>query len=659
MKMTFIPNMKRRFAVTILLLLSLMLLVEVLHGQNSTVVQQNTLNTIKSQMNIQQPVPSAQQEISIYGHTFFKTPQSLDRIRTFGGTMFPGDYRLGPGDRLGIYLLGKIQKNFDVVVNVEGKIFIPTVGVLSVTDMTIDKFQSYLNRELSKYYDNFSLNIMLIEPKQVPVTVVGDVERPGKYFLSALNTVLDAVLLAGGPTGRGSLRNIQVYRQEKQHTIVDLYKFLMEGEAQQQIFLQPQDKVVVPLIEAVVTVKGEVRRPARFELKFGGKERVSDVINLAGGFTDLAYLDKIEISRLLTNGERSVLYVDFRQIQENENCAANILLKNDDQLHIFSILEQRYPKSVYIHGEVKRPGEYPFEENLHVLDLLLKAGNLTRSAYVLECEVAKIDPKKPTKFKKINLQKLMRDPASTQNILLEEDDRVFIRRIPEWEVGPIIEVTGEIQFPGVYAITEDSTTLFEIIKKTGGFTREALVREASLVRRSAKITIDKEYERLKQLSRDQMSDSEYEYLVMKQNTQDIGRIVVDFHRLCIENDLSEDVLLEDGDVIHVPKAPKVVYVTGRVARPGGVVHIEGEKIKYYIKKAGGETWDAKLRRTKVTKVTGEILDDEDVKLLQPGDIIWVPRKPDRDWWELFRYTLAVVAQLATVYIVVDRAFINK
>lgn len=626
--------------------------------QNTSVVQQNTMENIRTQMDIQQPAVETQDPVSIFGHQFFRTPGRLERIRSFGGTIFPGDYRLGPGDRVGIYLLGKIQKNFDVVVNVEGKIFIPTVGVMSVTDLSIDQFQKNLQRQLSRYYDNFSLNIMLIEPKHVPVIIVGDVERPGKYFLSSLNTVLDAVLVAGGPTSRGSLRNIQVYRQEKLHTIVDLYKFLMEGEAKQQIFLQPQDKIVVPLIEAIVTVKGEVRRPARFELKFGGKERVSDVINLAGGFTDLAFLDKIEISRLLANGERSVLYVDYRQIQENENCAANILLKNDDQLQIFSILEQRYPKSVFIHGEVKRPGEYPFEENLHMLDLLLKAGNLTRSAYVLECEVAKIDPKTPTEFKKINLQQLLKDPSSSENVLLEEDDRVFIRKIPEWEVGPTIEINGEVQFPGIYAITEDSTTLYEVMKKAGGFTKEALVREATLVRRSAKMMIDKEYERLKQLTRDQMSDTEYEYLVMKQNMQDIGRIVVDFHRLYIQRDLSEDVLLEDGDVINVPKAPKVVYITGRVARPGGVVHVEGEKIQYYLKKAGGATWDARLRRTKVTKVTGEIIDDEDVKRLRPGDIIWVPRKPDRDWWEIFRYTLAVAAQLATVYIVVDRAFVD-
>ena len=112
--------------------------------------------------------------------------------------------------------------------------------------------------------------------------------------------------------------------------------------------------------------------------------------------------------------------------------------------------------------------------------------------------------------------------------------------------------------------------------------------------------------------------------------------------------------LEDGDIIKIPKAPEFVDVTGRVSRKGGVSFVPGKDIKYYLEKAGGVTWDAKKYSIKVTKVTGEIIDDEDVKQLQPGDIIWVPRKPDRDWWAIFRQTIAVIAQDATVYIIVDR-----
>jgi protein involved in polysaccharide export with SLBB domain len=541
------------------------------------------------------------------------------------------------------------------VVNVEGKIYIPTVGVFQVADLTINQFQSFLEKQLSKYYENFSVSLMLIEPKYLPVIVAGDVNRPGKYYVNALKTVLDAIILAGGPTGIGSLRNIQVFRQDQLIKTVDLYQFLMKGDIQNEMFLEQYDRILVPLIKDVVTVTGEVKRQAKFELKLGESERLSNLIYLAGGFTDLAYHDKIEISRLLPNGERNVFYVNYHEILENDSCQSNTVMKNDDQVHVFSILDQTYPKYVYIHGEIKNPGRYRLEENLHALDLILKAGNLTRSAYLLECEVAKIDPKQPTTFKKINLQRLMNNHNSEENVLLEEDDRLFIRQIPEWEVGLTVELKGEVNFPGIYAITKDSTTLAEIVDKAGGFTDEALVREATLTRASTKITIDKEYERLMRLTRDQMSNSEYEYLVMRQNSEDIGKVVVDFYKVCVLKNKGDDVILEDGDVINVPRAPKVVYVTGRVGKAGGVLYQPQKNIKYYLKQAGGPAWDAKVRGIKVTKVTGEILDDEDVKKLEPGDIIWVPRKPDRNWWGVFSQTIAIVAQLATIYIIVDSA----
>ncbi|NOZ61281.1 MAG: hypothetical protein GXO74_06335 [Calditrichaeota bacterium] len=601
--------------------------------------------------------PASQQKtrLPLFGSNFFTESSPYESILSFGSGMFPENYWLGPGDRLGIYLLGKSQQNFDVIVNVEGKIYIPTVGMYFVSGMKLNEFQKFLSREFSKYYDNFSVNVMVIEPKKFPVAVAGDVNRPGKYYLTSVNTVLDAIMIAGGPTDRGSLRNIELYRGEKIFTHVDLYQFLLKGEAPSDLFLQPGDKIVVPLIDAIVAIDGEVKRQARFELKTDSTERLSALIALAGGFTDLAYLDNVEISRLLPSGDREVHFVNYQHIAENDSCEENYLLKNGDKVHVFSILDQTHPKFVHIHGEVKRPGTFPFEENLHVVDLIHKAGNLTRSAYLLECEVAKIDPKKATKFIKLDLQKILANPQCEENVLLEEDDRVFIRKIPEWEVGPVIEVRGEVQFPGTYAITEDTTTLFEVMKKAGGFTDRALIREASLIRRSSKLTIDKEYLRLKQIPRDQLTESEYEYLVMKENTQDIGRIVVDFYKLCIKGDMRENVTLKDGDVINVPETPDVVYVTGRVSRPGGVLYEPGKDIKYYLGKAGGVTWDAKKRSIKVTKVSGEIIDDEDVKRLDPGDIIWVPRRPDRDWWEIFRQTIAVVAQVATVYIVVQQA----
>ena len=588
-----------------------------------------------------------------YGYDFFHTVPSLDELKA--GGLMPQDYRLGPGDRLGLYLVGKAQEQIDVLVNVEGKVYVPPAGVFSVQGLTIEQFRQVLDKQLAPFYSNYNVEVMLISPKSVRVGVIGDVRAPGKYTLSSLNTVLDAIIRAEGPTIHGSLRDIQLHRSDTLFARFDMYDFLLFPKNSRDIYLQSGDKVYVPLAKFWVTVEGEVYRQAIFELSPTRTERLSEVIEMAGGFTEYAYLDKVEISRIESSGQRSVQYVDYNEIVASPSSPANIELRNGDKVQVYSSLEKLHDRVVWIHGEVRNPDKYELEDNMHLSDLILKAGNLTRSAYTLEAEVAKIDPKLPARFVKVDLQRLLNDHDSSQDILLEEDDRVFIRRIPEWEVGPVVEIRGEVMFPGYYSIVKDSTTLSEILLKSGGFTQDAMIREASLIRRSSKIAIDKEFERLKSMTREEMSNLEYEYFVMKQNSEDVGQIVVDFYRLIILGDTSEDVILDNGDVIYVPKAPRVVGVTGRVGKPGGVIFSPDKKLSYYINRAGGYSWDADKRRTKVIKVTGEIVDDEDVDEFVSGDQIWVPRKADRDYWEIFRQTMLVAAQVATVYLVVETA----
>ena len=592
------------------------------------------------------------EEINLFGYDLFRRNY---KELSISNVFFPGRYLLGPGDKLGIFLSGKIRQEFEVIVNVEGKIYIPTVGALTIHGMRLDELKSFLNKKFLKFYDNFHVNIMLMEPKPVQVAVVGEVNQPGKYSLTALNTVVDAMIFAGGPTQKGSLRNIQLYRKGELVNTIDLYEFLMNPQYIDECFLELGDRIFVPLIEEKVASSGELKRSMEFELKPMANEKISDIIELAGGFTEYAYLAKIEISKLQTDGNRKVIYINYNDIANNYDHPSNIALKNGDNIHVFSKLDQVHERMIYIHGEVKKPGEYVLEDSLRLSDLILKAGNLKRNAYTLEAEIAKVDPSTPTKFITINLQKLLNDHDPNSDILLEDDDRVFIRQIPEWHVGPVIEIKGEVMFPGIYSITKDSTKLNEIIRKAGSFTDDALIREAKLIRKSSKITIDKEYERLKQISREKLSEAEYQYLVMRENTQDIGQIVVDFYNLFIKNDLSEDIVLDDGDIIIIPKKPNVVYVTGRVSKPGGVLYVPHKKMKYYLERAGGTSWDAHVKKTKVTKVSGEILDDEDVKEFSPGDIIWVPRKPDRNWWEIFRQTIAVATQLAAIYLIADQA----
>ncbi len=592
--------------------------------------------------------------LSLFGIDLFNKSKSGFGDAKAEVYVLPPEYKLGPGDQLRVFLLGKVQENLEVMVNVEGKIFVPPVGVIRVWGLTMNELNNLLSKDLSKYYDNFKVDLMLLQPKNVLVAVVGEVYRPGKYILNAMNTVLDAIILAGGPTTKGSIRDIRLIRDTEQFVSVDLYQFLMSGRNEYDVFLEAGDRIFVPLAQSKITIQGEVKRPSIFELKPGSDEKLTDLLELAGGFTEYAYEDKIEISRLEGSGHRKLIFVNYRQIVEGDS-TQNILLQNEDKVRVYSKLEQIHPRHVAIFGEIRRPGIYELENDMHISDLILKAGNLTRKAYTLEAEVAKIDPGSPTRYLKIDLQNMAASTNGYADVLLEEDDQVFIRQIPEWEVGLTVELQGEVMFPGKYSIIKDSTCLSEVLQKAGGFTDEAFLQEATVKRISTQPKFDKEFKRLSEMKREEMNDLEYQYLVMRQNSTDVNQIVVDFEKLIFQNDSKQDIILENGDIIIIPEAPTVVTVTGRVAKAGGVRYQEGAALNYYLAKAGGISWDANLNKTKIIKVTGVVLDDEDVKYFQPGDIIWVPRKSDKKVWSTVLQTVSVMAQLASIYLIIDTA----
>jgi len=582
-----------------------------------------------------------------YGYNLF---QQDGFVREMTGGALSDDYRLGPGDQLGVFLGGKTQENFTLTVSVDGKLYVPTLGVLFVSGLTLDEFRDELDRALHAYYSDYSLNIILTAPKSVSVSVVGEVRAPGNYSGSALGSVLDFISKARGVALNGSFRNIQVFRKDSLVARIDLYDYLMRPRSHQSFSLQSGDIIFVPVLASTISVEGEVNREAIYELNPNANETVQDIIELAGGFTDLAYLHKVELSRLQPDGLRRVIYIDFHHDDKD----GSMTVQNNDRIRVFSIKDQAPQDSVAIYGEVNNPGFYEYQKDMRVSDLILQAGSLKRSAYTLSADLAKVDPGARIKTRTLNLQRLLRgDPE--HNLLLSPDDQVFIRKIPQWEIGALVDINGQVQFPGYYPIKKDSTYLSQIIEAAGGFTPEALVEEAKLVRKRDAVIEDKEYERLAQMSRSDMSESEYEYFVMKHNSDNVDEIVVDFERLMIKGDRSEDVLLKDGDLINIPKRPGVVYVTGRVSKPGGILYKPGADFDYYIEKAGGYTWDADKKQTKIIKITGEISKVHKIKTFEPGDRIFVPRKQDRDYWRSFYDVVMILGQLAAVYLVLRTA----
>lgn len=241
---------------------------------------------------------------------------------------------------------------------------------------------------------------------------------------------------------------------------------------------------------------------------------------------------------------------------------------------------------------------------------------------------------------------------------LQPDDIVFVRAIPEYRIKRLVEVEGEVIYPGQYPINEGETRISDVIRRAGGVTDEAFLKEATLVRREAIRLEDKEFERLKTVPPADMTSDEYEYFKLR-SRENRGLMVVDFHALLLEGDQGQNLLLRHGDLISIPKTRGFVSVLGMVAAPGNVIYEEGLTAHDYLRRAGGFAEKADRRKTRVIRAaTGEWVSLNEAERIQTGDTVWVPEKRDRDYWAFFRDFIQVTTQIVTIYLVVDTAVGN-
>jgi len=391
-----------------------------------------------------------------------------------------------------------------------------------------------------------------------------------------------------------------------------------------------------------VYVLGEVKRPGIYLAT--AIDHVSELIQKAGGLTQRASRRRIELRR----GGKLFKKADLFRFSALGDLEANPQVKDGDVIYV-----PQAKSKVSIYGAVYFPGTYEILPGETLGDLIEMARGFHPSAYLDSVEVAKFTEDNTTierKYVSFN-----DTTASAVDLLLEDGDRVFVRSIPKWHYERSVTVEGEVKYPGIYPINKDETTLTEIIQRAGGFTSEASLEEAKVIRSVSESLKDAEFERLKNLPPSEMTDTEYEYYKMRCREVK-GQMVVDFKRLFINGDKSQDIILKNGDRIIVPKFKNFINVTGQVAFPGNIKYQKGLSVDDYIKLAGGYAWNARKGKTRVIKArTGEWLWKKEVKQLEPGDTIWVPEKPERDWWELGQEIITAAAQVATVILVIQNA----
>jgi len=277
----------------------------------------------------------------------------------------PVDYIIGPSDRLKIQLIGKVSKSFDLEVNRDGTINFPELGPISLSGLEFLEAKKRIQSAVQQQMIGVKAIVALGELRSIRIFVLGEAYKPGSYTVSSLSTMTNALFVSGGVLEVGSLRNIQLKRRGKVVTTLDLYDLLQRGDTSKDMRLQPGDVIYIPPVGDTAGIKGEVKRPAIYELKNG--KSLATLIRLAGGYSANAYPNASHITRKGSSGFSTVIDVDLSQAISKKT-----KLKNGDLVEISTVLEE-LEGVVELTGTFHRPRSVKWRPGL-------KLGELIRSA---------------------------------------------------------------------------------------------------------------------------------------------------------------------------------------------------------------------------------------------------------------------------------------
>jgi polysaccharide biosynthesis/export protein len=673
----------------------------------------------------------------IFGLDFFRRV-STQFDPNLSGPVDP-NYRIGPGDRLVLVLTGDVEQAYSLDVTREGFIVIPQVGQLWVNNLTLAELENVLYTRLGRVYSgvrrgagattHFYITPARLRSNQVFVT--GDALRPGSYRISSAGTALTALYAAHGPTDNGSLRKIEIHRASGEVVTFDVYNYLLGGNASQDVRLNNNDRIFIPIHGPRVRILGEIARPATYEMKEnetladalrfaggftatasrrrvqierilspqdraqGGRDRVttdviseefatgtgpalpirpgdvirvfpiaerirnrvavrgdvwtpgtvgiapgmkiSDVLRLAGGVKPDAYLGEISITRLRSDSTRVQLRAALR---DTTGVVINDFpVQEDDEIHVFSTTDFRPRRYVAISGAVQRGGQFQYREGMTVRDLVLLAGGLEQSAYLNEAEIARLPENRANGvtaqtfripldssyiFERTPDGRYLGPPGLPapsgphEDVEVKPYDNILILRQPNWELQRTVVIGGEVRYPGRYSLRTKTERLSDLITRAGGLTSDAYANGVAFYRENG-----------------------------------IGRIGIELPDVLKNPKDLDNLPLQDGDSIYIPRYNAVVNVKGAVNSPIAVTFSPGATIDYYIRAAGGGTRKADLGRAYVTQPNGKVqsrsphfLLPDGVPKPAAGSSVFVPERDSASSNSLLAASAGTIAQIA-------------
>ena len=392
-----------------------------------------------------------------------------------------------------------------------------------------------------------------------------------------------------------------------------------------------------------VTVVGAVRKPGI--VPASAADRVSEAIDRAGGMMFNASLRRIVIRR----DSSPPVTVDLLRYLSGEP-EYNPTLRGGDVVYVPVSAEKEV---IDVSGEVGEQGRYEFRQGDSLFTALRFAKGLLISSYLDSIEIVRFGRRGnevDNLFVTLPEGALERSDAAAQrvNVPLEIGDRVYVRAKPNWLKQQMIAVTGEVRYPGRYAIYHDSTRVSEIIARAGGFLETASLENTFMVRRRDMYEIDREYGRLYNMPVADMNDEELRYFKAR-SRENPGVMSVDFRKIIYGKDQQNDIIVSDNDSVHVPIKKNYVNIIGKVVNPGRVLYRPEFTYLDYVAQAGGFGYRSDGDETLIVKPRGEqSLANSGALPIEPGDNILVPEKSSTKFIDVFTTALTIATQLITI-----------
>jgi protein involved in polysaccharide export with SLBB domain len=413
------------------------------------------------------PAPSA-----IFGTDVFRGKTSQFQPLLAGPV--PSNYRVGPGDELILIITGDVEAIIDQTVTREGFLVIPQVGQLSVTGLMMDQLKALLRDRLGRTYSgiktgstHFDVTIAKLRTNQV--FAIGEVLQPGAYQLASVATVLNALYAAGGPSDRGSFRNIAVRRGGKVIDTLDLYDYLLRGDTRSDVVLEQGDVIFVPVHGTRAIVAGAVRRPATYELS--PRESLRNLIDDAGGFTANAAFERVSIARILPPSQRAAggpdrVVVDVPLSLRDTVIIPAFPIETGDSVMVFSVPDVQHDV-VELRGSVYHPGTYGFHPGMKLSALIALAGGLKPAVYTSQANITRLNPTDSTRFVVRVALPADSSRAYPNDILLNDFDIVTIFGRETFRNDRNVTIDGMVNAPGNFPYEEGMTVRDLVLRAQG------------------------------------------------------------------------------------------------------------------------------------------------------------------------------------------------